>query len=205
MAESAEPADDALVREMQHGSRDALASLLRKHTHRVKGYLLSRFRVRLPEPEIDEALNVAACNLWRTIGTYNPAESSLLGWFIRLAHNAALDEVRKAARHAAAELKVEPEFRPAKASDRADDAEETPSERRIRLMVHVITHELKGNMRAVALADLIAGGEADRKELAGEFGIPVAQVDVTRSQTRKRIRERVLQLELAETTRARKS
>lgn len=205
MAEPTESDDGALIAAMQRGSHDALAAVLGKYASRVKGYLVNRFRVRLREPEIDEALNVTACNLWRTIQTFNPDESSLLGWFIRIAHNAALDEIRKHQRHAAEALAVEPEFRPAKASDRPDGAQETLTERRLRLMHHIITHELKGKMRAVAMADLVAGGEADRKELARDLGIPVTQVDVTRSQSRKRIRERVLQLEQSETSRAGKS
>jgi RNA polymerase sigma-70 factor (ECF subfamily) len=204
MGESAEPDDDTLVAEMQRGSGDALATVLRRYGPRVKGYLM-RFRSRLPELDIDAALNAAACNLWRTIATYDSAESTLLGWFIRIAHNAALDELRKAARHAAGELTIEPELRPVKASEQKGDGAETQTERRLRLMNHVITKELKGNMRAVAIADLIAGGDADRKELAGQLGIPVAQVDVTRSQARKRVRELVTKLEQAELKRAGKS
>jgi len=159
----------------------------------------------LREPEIDAVLNQAACNFWQTIGTYKPARGTLLGWFIRIAHNAALDELRRERRHTAGELVVEPEFRPVKTSERKDDGPETKTERRLRLMLHVITHELKGNRQAVAMADLQAGGIADRTELAARLGIPVTQVDVTRSQTRKRIRERVLQLEQATNSRAGKS
>ncbi len=205
MGESAEPDDVTLVGEMQRGNRDAVAVVLRRYAPRVKGYLIREFGTSLPEPEIVEALNVAACNLWRTIKTYNPSKSTLLAWFIRIAHNAALDELRKVLRRPEAELTVEPEFRPAKANDQNESGEETQTERRLRLMLRVIHHELKGNMRAIALADLLEDGEADRKDLARQLGIPVTQVDVTRSQTRKRIRERVLQLEQAETSRADKS
>lgn len=107
----------------------------------------------------------------------------------------ALDELRRERRHGAAELAVEPGFRPVKASNNEDRTQETASERRLRLMLHVINTELSGNRRAIALADLEAGGAADRKELARQLGIPVTQVDVTRSQARKRIRELVLRLE----------
>ena len=61
-------------------------------------------------------------------------------------------------------------------------------------MLQVIS-ELKGNLGAVAIADLEAGGEADNQKVASDLGIAVAQVYVTRSQYRKRVRERVLLLE----------
>lgn len=187
--------DDELVRGMREGRQGALRAVLTRYASRVRGYLRCRFGGSLPAPEIDAALNQAACNLWRTIGSYDSGESTLLAWFIRIAHNAAMDELRKERRHRAEELTAEPEFRPAKASAQEGRTEETASERRLRLMLHVINTELVGNMRAVALADVEAGGEADRKELAARLGIPVAQVDVTRSQTRKRIRELVERLE----------
>lgn len=204
MADSEPPGedDDALVRGMKRGSQDALGSTLKKYAHRVKGYLRRRFGERLREPEIDAALNLAACNLWRTIATYDPAESTLLAWFIRIAHNTAVDEWRSQRRHPTGELAVEPEFRPGRASERADGGTETARERRFRLMLHVITNDLKGNMRAVAIADLMADGGADRKELAAQLGIPITQVDVTRSQMRKRVRELVLRLEREANARA---
>lgn len=197
--------DEALVREMIGGSDDSLAIILTKYTPRVKGYLHKQFGRVLQEADVNVALNQAVVNLWQNIQSYDSGKSTLLGWFIRIAHNAALDELRKERRQAAGELVAEPEFRPVKASERHEHVAETKAERRLRLMLRVITHELKGNRRVVAMADLQAGGTADRQELAARLGIPVTQVDVTRTQTRKRIRERVQQLELAANPRVGKS
>lgn len=203
MAESANSdiEDAALVREMVNGNQNALQTVFAKYGGRVKGYLRHRFGWRFGGLDGSGVLNAAACKLWETIRKYDPNESTLLAWFIRIAHNEALDELRKECRHAAQELKTEPEFRPVKVPERVEGAAETAAEQRLRLMLHVITMELKGQRQAVALADLVAGGTADRKELAARLGIPITQVDVTRTQTRQRIRQRVLQLEQEENSR----
>jgi len=206
MTDSARPDDDAnLVREMKQGNLDAFSSVLKLYGATVKRFLRSRFKQRLRDPEIDEAFNAAALNLWRTIGTYKPTASTLLGWFMRIAHNAAVDEWRKERDHKAGELLTEPPFRPHGACLEPGTGPPTKSERRCELMLSVIMNELKGNMRAVAMADLVSGEIADRRVLASQLGIPITQVDVTRSQMRKRVRERVFQLEQAENSRAVKS
>lgn len=202
----ADETDDALVSRLAQGDDTALVAILSRHGPRVKGYLRQQFGTSLRAPELEEVLNEAACNLWKSIGTYRSGGASLLGWFISIAHNAALDELRRGRRHRAGELTTEPAFRPTKASDCKDEGParkaETAGDRRLRLMWHVITAELKGNQRAVALADLEApSGKVDGKTLAAKLGIPVAQVYVTRSQARKRIRERVLRLEQETTSR----
>jgi RNA polymerase sigma factor (sigma-70 family) len=197
--------DDAdVVQLMREGSQDALRSVFKKYAPLVKGYLFKHFGQGLREPEIDEVLNDAACKLWQTIKDYNPSKSTLRAWFIRIAHSAAVDELRKARRRRTSELPADVAFRPLGAKEQTEDGAETKAERRLRLMQHVITNELTGKMRAVAMADLVAGGSADRKELAAQLSIPVTQVDVTRTQYRKRVRELVFRLE-QENARAGKS
>ncbi len=167
--------------------REALASLLGRYGPKAKGYLLKQFGDTLREPEIDQALNDAAFNVWRFADRFDPGKSKFKSWFIRILQNAALSIIRAEKKHLAKELEYDPMYDPARAG--AGDAEGCSADGPlVKLVNGIIDNELTGLEQAVARADRAVGGSADTARLAEIHGKSMNNVYATRSKYREKIR-----------------
>ncbi len=186
--------DDAILirRIVEMKDEDALTVLLRRYTPRVTGYLRWQFREQLRRPEVDEVVNIAALKVWEKARQFNPLSIGGFGpWFLRIAHNSALDFLDGE--------NEPPEFEPGvDPIDRCDDESLAPSpqtELRIAQIDDIIEHELKGLEQKVARADMAVGGSADSRRLAEENQTSVAVIDSTRSKVRRKIRTKIQERE----------
>ena len=171
MAEFAsEPTDDdeALALRMMDGDEDALRDVLRVHGGKVRGWLKKHYGDVLRPPEIEEAFNRAAYNVWRFAGKFDPSIGPLGGWFLRIAQRAAESILRDECSHCAKCLEYEPSYDPA--GDCADGETEIGKLEKQRLVQqdYIIEHKLVGHEKEIVKADLAAGGprQADNGRLA---------------------------------------
>jgi len=173
-----------------------LRALLEVHGPRVKGWLNQRFAELLGPDEIDAVLNVAAFNAWRRIVQFDDARGSLGGWFLRIAHNAAVDCLRQPGQQRLDTVEDPTEY--ADPWSEAEDFSDDPELQRLTEAVNdIIDKELPPRQREVMLADLAADGHADSERLAARLGITVAAVHTARSKAHKRIREELAKRGLA--------
>lgn len=178
--------DETLILRMMEQDEQALAKVLELYGPRVNGYLRRKFGDVLREPELAEALNVAAFNLWRFADRFRPEKGSLRGWFITIARNAAKSLLRSESRHVAKELEYEPEYDPADCSDDAPPVD-SKEHRRLKELDNILNTKLTGFEQIVALNDFKAGGEADAGRLAAQHGKSKQMVYTTRSKVKKKI------------------
>ena len=73
--------DEALALAIMDGDQAALRRVLELYGGKVSGWLKKHFGDVLQPPELDEAFNQAAFNVWRFADRFDPAKGSLGGWF----------------------------------------------------------------------------------------------------------------------------
>jgi RNA polymerase sigma factor (sigma-70 family) len=185
--------DDSLVLRMMDCDEDALRLFLETHGPRIRGALRSKFRDVLADPEIDEAMNMAALKAYRNIDRFDGFKGTLRGWFYIIAVRTTQDLIRREQRHRHADLDFDPpdpgvfERTDPTSSNRTESLE-------VRDLNKAIETELTPSERRVVLEDLAAGdgGIADSARLAEMMGSTVASVHTLRSRARKKIQQFML-------------
>lgn len=114
--------DEALVKRVANGDATALEMLYNHYGQPI--YALALRIVR--DPQIAEDLTQEVfVRLWRYAGTYDPARGRFSGWLLGIAHNLALNEVRRWQRRPQkAELSNDDDAREYELVDEASDAAE---------------------------------------------------------------------------------
>lgn len=191
-----EDSDETLVRRIaEDRDQHALTLLMKRYAPKATGYLKKQFAGRLRDPEIDQAVNDAAFNVWRFADRFKPAKGSFGSWFIRIVHQAALSILRGERDHVAKELEFDPEHDPADHCEEEQDQSPSKDAWRVQQMEDIIDNELTGFEQIVAWADLAVGGTADSKRLATEYGKSLNTVYATRTKVRDKIRSKILERE----------
>jgi RNA polymerase sigma factor (sigma-70 family) len=183
--------DDGIVLRMMEGDQDALRLLIKAHGGKTRAYLKKKFKDVLAEPEIDEAMNVAAFNAFRFADRYDKHEGSLGTWFTTIAVRAAQSIVRKDAKHRHKDLEYDPEYDPA-GCDEADESAppDKAASKRIQGLRDAVHTALTPGERKVILADLAAGeGNADNAWLAEKMGTTKNSISALRSKAHKKIHD----------------
>jgi DNA-directed RNA polymerase specialized sigma24 family protein len=186
--------DDAtLVQRIAEGrDQSALAELMAKHGPWVTGDLQRRFRHQLQHPEIDEAVNRAAINLWNNAHRFNRTKP-FGPWFLTIAVRAAMDILKGEKRRPTCELEFDP---PDLDTDCGDEPELSPRVAwYVEQLEQIIDYELTGFEQALAREDLAAGGRADTERLMKKYKKSKGVVQSTRSKVWKKIRETILERE----------
>ena len=168
--------------------QEALRLLLRRHGGKVKGWLRKNYAGLLNDQELDAVLNEATFNVWQHIDSYDPQRATLGAWFVCIAHNAAIDMIRRVNRHRRSILACYLAHDPVVID--GDNGIE-PSKRQLRLLkdFEEQIERLPPSEQRIIKADLAASdGTADAGWLAKFFGIPKSHVYVYRSRARKRLR-----------------
>ncbi len=91
----AEPADDELVILVQQRDQAAFGRLVARHLTSVHRYLA---RLTDSPADADELAQETFLRLWERADSYRPGRVKLATWLHRVAHNLAMDELRRRAR-----------------------------------------------------------------------------------------------------------
>ena len=88
--------EEELVRTAQMGQRDAFARLYETHVERVYRYLLSRLGQPADAEDVTAEVFIRAM---QALPSYRPRGIPLMAWLYRIAHNQAVNYLKKRARH----------------------------------------------------------------------------------------------------------
>ena len=89
------PDEEALVLSAQNGDRDAFAQLYEANVDRIYRYLLAR----LNEPaDAEDVTTEVFMQAMKSLPSYKPRGTPLLAWLFRIAHNQAINHMKKSAR-----------------------------------------------------------------------------------------------------------
>lgn len=173
---------------LRAGDPEGLQQLLRDYGGSIRSRLRRDFRRVLDDSEIDEAMAAMAVNVWHAARRYDPEKGSLRAWAAVIARNCALRLLELRRRRA---CQSEGDL------DRYERPEPPVSfaafdRQRLLLDLRECIDELPPLQRAVALADLEAGGTADAAPLAAQFATTPNSIYVSRQKARKSLR-RLLQ------------
>lgn len=184
--------EEALVLRMMEKDEDALVELIEVYGPKVMGYLRKQFGLVLRLQEQEEAFNRAFFNVYRFAGNFTPERSSLRGWVIRIARNAAVCIIRGEKKHLAKDLEYDPDYDPAEDCDDASPDVDSKEHARLQALYDFIENTLTGFEQVVARNCFIAGGEADTTRLAALYGKDRRNVDTVKSKVKKKITQALL-------------
>ena len=102
--------DEVLIARLAAGDTDALSLLYDRYAGAVFSLLV---RILGDRPSAEELLQEVFVRVWQRAGTYEGARGKPLTWVLGIAHNLAIDEVRRRKR------------RPIEADDRDEDGQNT--------------------------------------------------------------------------------
>ena len=91
----------ALVLSAQRGDRDAFAQLYEANTERIYRYLLARLTEPADAEDITAEVFIQAM---KSLPSYKPTGSPFIAWLFRIAHNLAVNYMKKNARRKEAPL-----------------------------------------------------------------------------------------------------
>jgi DNA-directed RNA polymerase specialized sigma24 family protein len=190
--------DELLVmRVALDGCEKSLKKLIDRHSGKLTGWLTRRFQ-RLKEPEIAATVNWTFMNIWRKAGQFNSLRGKFESWMFRIAFRVAESMRLREERHLAVALSTDPDYDPEKECDEEIDEDDEPiadrKDWRVRELRRFID-SLTGNERAVADADLEFGSRVDNVLLAEQRGTTRRAIIQTRSNYRKKFRDRVEKIE----------
>jgi RNA polymerase sigma factor (sigma-70 family) len=183
--------DETIVLQLMDGDPDALPLLLRTHAPRVRALLCRQFRGVLLDPEIDEAMNQAAFNLYSAREQFDPKKGTLRAWLYRMALNAARGILRDEKRHFHEDLTPDyPSNDVAHNIESPDNTMSTQSPLVVALLDGIET-VLSPTERAIIKADLAAGHDAvaDAGRLAAMLGCSKNQIYVLRHRARDKLHQ----------------
>ena len=182
--------DATIIRLCRERDTRGLRMLLTCHGATVRRALESSLRSMLASNEIDEAMNTAAFNAWRSLSTYDANKGSLRAWFFAIARNAAREIMRGRQRRGfeprSDDLeRIAATNSPASTPDTASDAAAASP---FVQALHECIDALPRMQRSIIRADLASGDVADAGELAKALGTSKNSVYVSRSNARRTLR-----------------
>ena len=109
-----DPNEEALVLSAQQGDRNAFAQLYEANVERVHRYLLSR----LGEPaDAEDVTTEVFISPMKSLPSYRPKGTPLIAWLFRIAHNQAVNHIKKRSRRRETPLLETPLLEMAATSD----------------------------------------------------------------------------------------
>jgi RNA polymerase sigma-70 factor (ECF subfamily) len=91
-AVSQQPSDEVLLAQVARGSSDALELLYDRYASTILGVSLKILGDRALAEDI---LQEAFWRVWKSAATYEPGKGKVTSWLFRIAHNLAIDLVRR--------------------------------------------------------------------------------------------------------------
>lgn len=93
--------EEQLIAGAREGNREAFAQLYELHVDRVYRYVLARLRNQADAEDVTSEVFIKAM---KGLRSYRPKGSPIIAWLVRIAHNEAMNYVKKRARHPEAPL-----------------------------------------------------------------------------------------------------
>jgi RNA polymerase sigma factor (sigma-70 family) len=192
------PEDEEIILGIMYQDQSCLLALRDKHGPKVLGYLRRRF-ANLDEMDREHVFNLSLFKIWKTAKSFDSKKASLSSWFVLNARSVALTFLRGESKHKHDELTND-----SKSDELIYDRieyecpEEWYKDPEIDWQVQEMQRyidELDGLQKAVILADIASGREADNEVLANTFKTSKATVYSTRTQVWKKLGERLDKLE----------
>lgn len=187
--------DYDLALQIACGEEDGLRALIRDHGPRIRGYLERRF------PRIwEDAWQLALIRVVDKINHFDPDKGPLRAWFMTLAHNCALSEMRAERRHSCVESLEEIDHDRRRPPEQPSTPKQQREAERRAEQVREATATLPAKERRVIEADLAAwkgatapDEVASARELAAAWGDTTENaVHQARHRARKRLREELI-------------
>ena len=97
--------DEALMAQVAGGDERAFERLLSRHLDRIHHYL---WRLTGGSADCDDLAQETFIKVWLKARSFRPGHARVTTWLHRIAHNAAMDHMRKAARRVPAEAAKRP-------------------------------------------------------------------------------------------------
>jgi DNA-directed RNA polymerase specialized sigma24 family protein len=196
MTGQSEDDDEALAIRMMDRDKEALRLILKRHTVPVS-QLLTKTYPFVQQVDIDDALIIAAAEMWDKADQYDKERADIVGWFFVIAQSRLLDILSKQKTDRERCKLVDPNLSFAKLCKNQSAEMAPPSaerKRRLLEMAYVID-KLAPMQKAIILADLALGEPAEAAALAEQLGTTKESIYVSRNKAHENIRKRVLERE----------
>jgi RNA polymerase sigma-70 factor (ECF subfamily) len=174
----AEPDDDALVARVAAGDQAAFARLVERHLGSVHRYL---GRLTGSAADAEELTQETFLRLWQRAGSYRPGTARLSTWLHRVAHNLAVDALR---RNREVAIEAEPGDPPAEAG--ADPATRLSAWQTGQQLDRAL-RSLPTTQRAALLLCRVQG--LGNREAAAVLGVSVRALESLLARARRRLRQ----------------
>lgn len=171
-----------IARLLADDPQQGLEFLLRAYGGRVRGYLSKRFRGLLSPCERDEAVNEALFRVWQR---FDATRGRAGAWFLRMAHQAAVDLLRQRLARRMSPLENGEQI-PAPGDN--DARESGLSEERSQRLYAAI-QRLSPREQAVIEKDLEADGKARTDDLARNFATQPSSISRSRRRAYRKLKE----------------
>lgn len=196
MSDQSEDDDETLAIRMMERDRDALRLILKRHLVPVRA-LLKKTYPFVQRADIDDALMIAAAEMWDKADQYDGDRADMGGWFYVISQSRLLDILAKQKTERERCKIVDPTLSLAKLCKK-DDVHKTPPtaerKRHLENMAFAID-KLAPMQKAIILEDLALGESADGAALAERLGTTKESIYVSRVKAHENIRKKVLERE----------
>jgi len=173
--------DEALIRQVAKGDREALAALYDRYAKRVFSMAL---RLAQDDREAEEITQEVFITLWQRASTYQSNRGRFSSWLLGIAHHRAVDELRRRGRRPPAlQLDEEREVTPAHAQEGPPDVKDDSQERSVRRALDQLPQEQR---QAITLAYF---GGLTQAEIASTLNTPLGTVKTRMRLGLKKMRE----------------
>jgi RNA polymerase sigma factor (sigma-70 family) len=197
MSDLSEDDDEALAIRMMDRDTEALRLILKRHTVPVHD-LLTKTYPFVQSADIEDAINIAAAEMWQKADQYDKDRADMGGWFFVIAQSRLLHILAKQQLERERFPMVDADFDLAELCKKDGAKNSTPQtperKRRLQEMAFVID-KLAPMQKAIILEDLALGESAPAAALAERLGTTKESIHVSRHKAHENIRNRVLERE----------
>ncbi|MBI3952944.1 MAG: sigma-70 family RNA polymerase sigma factor [Chloroflexi bacterium] len=175
-----QPTDEALIRQVAGGDKEALAALYDRYAKLVFSLAL---RLAQDQREAEEITQEVFVSLWQRAGTYQSARGRFSSWLLGIAHHRAVDELRRRGRRPATLPLSEEREVP---SSLAVEGPEVPDDHHERSARRALDRLPQEQRQAIALAYF---GGLTQAEIARTLNTPLGTVKTRIRLGLKKMRE----------------
>lgn len=162
-----QPTDEALIRRVAQGDKEALAALYDRYSKLVYSVAL---RLARNEREAEEVTQEVFISLWQRASTFQSVRGRFSSWLLGIAHHRAVDELRRRGRRPAAVPLTDDRELPSLATDGPIEIRDERQDQSVRRALDRLPHEQR---QAIALAYF---GGLTQSEIASSLNTPLGTV-----------------------------
>ncbi len=185
--------DRETVRLLKNRRPEGLHQVLTNYGPKVRWYLRKEFCGTLNEPEIDEAINLAAHRVWRWSKDYDEGKGTLRAWFYMISRSCALSVLRRESRQRRATEVEDWDHTTVLIAQPRREAP-SPIHRKFIEDLRFCIDKLAPLQMSIIKADLRTGDVADAGELAKTHRTTKNSIYASRSIARKRLKKELIKL-----------